>query len=97
MQAAADGVLWRQEDDLSPERHALARAELTFLEAEVAKLDPRCREVFYLSRYQGRSQAEIAAALGIGITTVYKDLKTALSVLTAAQRRFYGKSPDCDG
>lgn len=90
--AEADGLVWRDADDLSPERHALARAELTYLEREIAGLPVRCRQVFHLSRFEGKTQPEIADALGLGLTTVYKDLKTAIDVLVRARRRF--RSPD---
>ncbi len=95
--AEAEGVAWRQVDELTPERRALGRAELDYMKAEIAGLDPRCRRIFYLSRYEGRSQAEIAEALGVGLTTVYKDLKKAMSVLIAARRRFNGQCRDESG
>ncbi|MCG8595782.1 MAG: sigma-70 family RNA polymerase sigma factor [Kiloniellales bacterium] len=90
--AEIDGLVWRRTEELTPERHAMARAELEYLEAAVAALPARCRRVFHLSRYQGRSQAEIAETLGIGLTTVYKDLKAAIGALAAARRRFRGLS-----
>ena len=85
-----EGVAWRQTDELTPERHALGRAELVYLEREIATLDQRCRRVFYLHRYEGKSQAQIAAAMGLGLTTVYKDLKKAMTHLVDARRRFRG-------
>lgn len=88
--AEADGLVWRQTDELTPERHAMARAEFLYLQSEVAKLPPRCRQVFYLNRFKGQTQAEIAETLGIGMTTVYKDLKQAISAMIAARRRFRG-------
>jgi len=87
--AEAEGVAWPQADERTPERHALAQAELTHLTATIEALPPRCREVFYLYRFEDRTQAEIAETLGIGITSVYKDLKTAMSALIAARRRFH--------
>ena len=90
----ACGVAWCKSDDLTPERHAMGQAELAYLEAQIARLDPRCRQVFYLNRYEGKSQAEIARHLGVGLTTVYKDLKTAMAALIAARRRFHGTSPN---
>lgn len=86
--AEADGVAWRETDDLTPERHTMARAELRYLEAAVATLPERCRQVFHLNRYEGKSQAEIADELGIGLTTVYKDLKTVMDTLLKARRQF---------
>ena len=57
-------------------------------------LPARCRRVFFLARFDGLSQPQIAAELGIGITTVYKDLKAALAALTEARRRFQGGPND---
>ena len=94
LKAQHDGVAWRGTDELTPERHAFGRAELAFLEREIAKLDPRCRRVFYLHRYEGKSQTEIAAVMGLGLTTVYKDLKKAMAHLVEARRRFEGDRND---
>jgi RNA polymerase sigma-70 factor (ECF subfamily) len=86
--AEVDGLLWRKTEELTPERHTLARAELRHLEAVIAELPARCRRVLYLARFEGRSQAEIAGELGLGITTVYKDLKLAMDRLLQARREF---------
>ena len=94
---AADDEIGPQADILSPEHCAIACAELAHLEAAVAKLDPRCREVFYLVRYAGKTQSEVADALGVGSTTVYKDLKKVMAALTAARRQFRGTQPNKTG
>ncbi|TRO96164.1 RNA polymerase sigma factor [Glycocaulis profundi] len=90
-------TLWRPEAAITPERETMARAELAFLEAEASRLPTRCRRIFYLSRYEGWSHVRIAEALGVGLTTVHKDLKLALSTLLAARRRFHGQDPDGAG
>lgn len=87
--AESDDAVWRQTEDLTPERHALARAELAHMEAAIVALPDRCRRVFLLARFDDLSQPQIAAELGIGVTTVYKDLKTALNTLIEARRRFH--------
>ncbi|MEM9058918.1 MAG: RNA polymerase sigma factor [Pseudomonadota bacterium] len=84
----AQGTVWPDAEQVTPEEHAIARAELRFLEREMANLPARCRRVLYLYRFEERSQAQIADNLGVGITTVYKDLKLAMSVLSEARRRF---------
>ncbi len=84
----SEGVLSPPNNALTPERYAMAREELDFMEAEIAKFPLRCREVFYLARYKGMTQPEIAEELGVGLTTVYKDLKKALNLLVQARRRF---------
>lgn len=90
----ADGLGWQGADELSPERHLLARAELDYIEAAVAALPERCRRIFRMNRYEGKSQAEIASALGVGLTTVYKDLKVTLDTMVKARRRFRSEQPN---
>lgn len=81
-------TVWRRSDELTPERHVLARAELRFLEKAAKALPERARQVFHLSRFEGKSQAEIAVFLGLAPTTVYKDLKLAMATLLRARRNF---------
>jgi RNA polymerase sigma-70 factor (ECF subfamily) len=52
--------------------------------AAVAALPPRCRAVFEMSRRDGRSHAEIAAALDIAPKTVENQMGKALRLLRAA-------------
>ena len=86
--AESGNTAWPQSDELTPERHALARDELRYLEAAIAGLPERCRQVFHLHRYEDRAQAEIADILGLGATTVYRDLKLVMDTLLQARRRF---------
>ena len=90
IRSEADGTVWARHEELTPERQVMDRAELHFMEQEIAKLSPRCRRVFYLSRFEGWSQADIAQELGVGVTTVYKELKKAMSAMRDARRRFRG-------
>jgi len=88
--AEADGLLWGEPDVLTPERQAMARAELAHLAAAARELPERTRQVLALSRFEGRTQREIAARLRISSTTVEKHLRRALDHLDAAQRAFAG-------
>lgn len=51
------------------------------------RLGERCRTVFILSRFEGRSHREIAEALGITAKTVENQITKALKVLTKALQR----------
>jgi RNA polymerase sigma-70 factor (ECF subfamily) len=82
----AGDVAWRRTDALTPERHVVARDELRYFEEVVRALPERARQVFHLIRYEGKSQAEVAAILGLGATTVYKDLKLVMDTLLRARR-----------
>ena len=92
--AEAGRSLGHHADELTPERHALARAELEHLEKAIATLPERSRQVFHLNRYEGKSQAEIATILGLGATTVYKDLKLVMDTLIRARRCFRAVAAD---
>lgn len=86
--AEESGLIWSQTDELTPERHILARAELAHMKAAIATLTPRCRHIFYLRRFEGKTQLEISKELEIGLTTVQKDLKLAMVALLKARRQF---------
>ncbi|MEM1412018.1 MAG: RNA polymerase sigma factor [Pseudomonadota bacterium] len=87
LKATGDAV-WKTQDDQTPERTALAQAELAYMERAVSRLSERRRRVFYLSRYEGLTQTEIASRLSVGLTTVQKDLKAVMKTLLRARRRF---------
>ncbi|MDA7949485.1 MAG: RNA polymerase sigma factor [Hyphomicrobiaceae bacterium] len=74
--------------ELTPERHHLAASELTCMKNAVACLPERCRQVFYLSRFENISRQEIARRLGISKTTVDKDLRHVLQQLVSARKKF---------
>ena len=69
-------------DDLPDADAALEEAEIrAAVDAAVAALPPRCREVFLLSRVDGVRQAEIAARLGISLKAVEAHITRALREL----------------
>jgi len=92
----AAGLLLQDSEELTPERQALARAELDCLRAVISGFTERRRQVLYLSRFQGKTQAEIAEILGVGQTTVYKELRAALSALLAARQAFHSSQPEAE-
>jgi RNA polymerase sigma-70 factor, ECF subfamily len=53
----------------------------TALQAAIAELPPRCREVFELSRVHGLRYAEIASAMEISVKTVEVQMGKALKLL----------------
>lgn len=72
----------------------LDTSEVTFKEMEsiIAKtietLPPRCREVFILSRYDGKKNREIADDLSISIKAVEAHMTSALEVFRVALKDF---------
>ena len=56
--------------------------ELTeLIEKAMQKLPPRCREIFILSRFEGKDNAKIAEMLGISKRTVELQISNALKIL----------------
>jgi len=71
-------------DELTPERHAGARAELQLLQEAMNELPARCREVVQLRKIDGMSQREVAAHMGIQEDTVAKQIAKGMRVLADA-------------
>jgi RNA polymerase sigma-70 factor (ECF subfamily) len=61
-----------------PERHATARQQLERLRRVVEGLPPRCRCIFVRHKFDGLTQAAIAAELDISLNAVEKHLIRAL-------------------
>jgi RNA polymerase sigma-70 factor (ECF subfamily) len=56
--------------------------ELTeLIEKGMQKLPPRCREIFILSRFEGKDNSQIAEMLGISKRTVELQISNALKIL----------------
>jgi RNA polymerase sigma factor (sigma-70 family) len=81
----ANGLLWDQEDEISPERQVLAKDELLRIAAALSCLSERTRRVFYLNRFEGVTQSEIALQLGISRTSVEKHMRRAWACVADAR------------
>jgi len=68
-------------DEPSPEQAAAARLALRRLVVAVETLPPKTRRAFTLHKFDGLSQVETAARLGVTRKTVEKQLATALKQL----------------
>ncbi len=55
--------------------------------AQMRMLPPRCREIFYLSRYQSFSNQQISEYLHISVSTVENQINKALKHLRLSTRR----------
>lgn len=75
---------------------SLQFTEWEFTEAEIIelvektmeKLPPRCREVFCLSRFEGKNNATIAEMLGISKRTVELQISNALKILRTELKNY---------
>jgi len=71
----------------SPERVALARAELKWVLGLIAGLPGRCKQVFKLRKIYGLSQAETAKSLGITENVVEKETLRGLNLISGMVAR----------
>lgn len=74
-------------DEPSGERVLIARDELRVAEAALAALASRPRAIFRRHRIEGIGQRQIAAEMGISISTVESDLRAAYRALLEARKR----------
>lgn len=82
LEVAADLEGWGQGvDEVTPDRHLTARDELRRLQAGLAQLPARCREVVVLRKIQGFSQREVAARMGIREDTVERQTAYGMRAL----------------
>lgn len=75
----ATGSCFVREEDIF-ERYVMEELERKITE-KVSLLPEECQKVFYLSRYENKSYAEIAVELNISINTVKYHIKNALATL----------------
>jgi RNA polymerase sigma-70 factor (ECF subfamily) len=61
-----------------PARIAEARQRLRTLADGIGRLPPRCRDVFFLHRFEGLTHREVAGRLGISAKTVEANLARAM-------------------
>lgn len=82
----AEAASWLEpEPQASLEATTMAREEFARVSRIIERLPPRCREVFYLNRFEGLSQSEIASRLAISKTAVEKNVRRALAALSEAR------------
>ena len=74
-------------DEVTPERWSSGRQTLKRLAEAFDRLPPRCREVVWLRRVEGRSQKEVAVRLGVSEKTVEKQIAKGARLIA---EYFYG-------
>lgn len=72
-------------DTPTGERVLLAREELARIEAALAAIGTRARDVFRLHRIEGLAQRDIAARLGVSLSTVESDMRKAYRAVLEAR------------
>ncbi len=81
-----------QNEEITPERVLIVQQELHQVTAALQELNERTRDVFMLIRVERMRQAEIAAMLGISVSSVEKHLVKALAHLARRATRS-GETP----
>ncbi len=74
----ANDELPEAEDQRCAQTVVLGEQELDRLIEALTTLSPLCQRIFYLNRFEGIKQRDIAATLNISIRTVEENLKRAL-------------------
>lgn len=74
-------------DDVTPERIAIVRNELSWVMRSLETLPDRCRDIFKLRKIEGLSQREIATKMGVTESIVENDAAKGLTLLMRAMRR----------
>ena len=81
----AGAALSRPLSTSSPAEQGVMAGELSVaIDAAIARLPDRCREVFLLNRQRGLSYAQVAATLQISVKTVEIHMSRALAALRRA-------------
>jgi len=65
-------------DTRSAEQSVLASDQLDRLAMALGELPPLCQRIFYLCRFEGMRQQDIATQLGVSLRTVEDNIKRAL-------------------
>jgi len=73
-------------DDPTPEARITGRQQIVRLRAAIDALPERTQAIFRLHKLEGLPQTQVAARLGISISSVEKHLAAALKTLTAQVR-----------
>jgi RNA polymerase sigma-70 factor (ECF subfamily) len=84
-EASESGLESQLVEALSPERVLLGEDSLNEVMSQLATLGELTREIFVLFRFEHMKQKDIAAAYGIGLSTVEKHLMRATMRLTSWQ------------
>ena len=85
---AGSSVLAEASDEAPADERLIAAERLATAEAALQALGPRVDTVFRRFRLDGIGQKQIAAELGVSLTTVEKDLQKAYRALLTLRRRF---------
>ncbi|MFC3443411.1 RNA polymerase sigma factor [Sphingobium rhizovicinum] len=87
IQAEAEAFLWADFAQPGPEEIVAAEAELQQVLTAARTLPEPTRSIFRMHRFDGLRQSDVAAKLGVSVTTIEKHVRRALDILRAARDR----------
>jgi RNA polymerase sigma-70 factor (ECF subfamily) len=87
------GAIHEADGRPSAERDLIAREEWRLISEALAALPDRTLQIFRLYRLDGLRQREIAAELGISVSSVEKNLRRAYQVVVEAQQSLITENP----
>lgn len=67
-----------------PEMHYAGRQRLRLLVCAIEALPPRCRQAFVLHRFDGLSQVQVAARMGVSVNMVERHIMLAIATCRQA-------------
>ena len=74
-------------NDPAPDRDIDGRRKLALVEAELAKLPMRALTIFRQHRIEGRTQREVASAMGVSASTIESDLRMVYRLLAELKEK----------
>jgi RNA polymerase sigma-70 factor (ECF subfamily) len=83
----ADRLPGSAASDPGPDRLLDGRLTLALVEQELRKLPPRALAIFRAHRIDGRTQREIASAMGLSASTIEADLRMVYRLLDDLRRK----------
>lgn len=83
----ADRLPGSAANEPGPDRDMDGRRKLALIEAELARLPPRALSIFRQHRIDGRTQREIAAAMGLSASTIESDLRMVYRLLAELKEK----------
>lgn len=84
LREANAAILWTAVDEVTPERQLLGSEALARVDAAIARLPERTRQILAWRRLDGLTNRAIAARLAISDTAVEKHMRGAMAALALA-------------
>lgn len=85
VQQSIHELLWLEDDTPSAEQHTAAKKQLTNVENIIDTMPEPMKTIFYLNRFQGMTQTEIARRFGKSVSIINRYIHQALERLSCVR------------